>query len=108
MPQEFPHSTRFSGSVCPHSSKAARGEDLEVEHPVCGGYAAAFHFYPTLPGMLSPTLIGHQVVQMCQPREECLLAAAWMMEAFHREEFPLDGVVGLVQQGARHWHLGIF
>ena len=52
---------------------------MEVEHPVCGGYAAAFHFYPTLPGMLSPTLIGHQIVQMCQPREECLLAAAWMM-----------------------------
>jgi hypothetical protein len=74
--REFPHSTRFSGSVCPRSSKASRGEDLEVEEPVCGRYSPAFHFYPTLPGMLSPTLIGHQVIQMCQPRKEYLLAAA--------------------------------
>jgi hypothetical protein len=28
------------------SSRAARGEDLQVEHPVCGGYSSAFHFYP--------------------------------------------------------------
>jgi hypothetical protein len=28
------------------SSKAARGEDLQVEHPVWCGYAPAFHFYP--------------------------------------------------------------
>ena len=34
------------------------------------------HAIATLPGMLSPTLRGHQVVQMCQPREEGLLAAA--------------------------------
>src|SRR5215467_11532867 len=40
------------------SSKAARGEDLQVEHPVCCGYAPAFHFHPTLPGMLGATLIG--------------------------------------------------
>src|SRR5262249_43096920 len=34
----FPHSTEFSGGMCPHSSKAARGENLQVEHPICGGY----------------------------------------------------------------------
>ena len=67
---------------------------MEVEEPVRGGYSPASHFHAALPGMLSPTLIGHQVVQMCQPREKCLLAAAWMMESFHREQFPLDGVVG--------------
>src|SRR2546427_55631 len=38
------------------SSKAARGEDLQVEHPVWCGYAPAFHFHATLAGMLSPTL----------------------------------------------------
>ena len=59
---KIPHSTRFSGSVCPHSSKAARGEDLEVEHPVCGGYAPSFHFHTTLTSMLGPTLIRYEVV----------------------------------------------
>src|SRR5262249_11374045 len=38
--------------------------------------------------MLSPTLIGHQVVQMCQPREKCLLAAAWMMVTVDRRSAP--------------------
>src|SRR5262249_21327963 len=104
---ESPHSTRFSGSVCPHSSKASRGENLEVEHPVCGGYAAAFHFYPTLPGMLSPTLIGHQVVQVGEPRQKRLLAPVGMMKGFHHEQLPVDGVVGLIQQRAGHGHLRV-
>ena len=30
-----------------------------------------------------------------------------MMEAFHHEQLPIDGVVGLIQQGARHGHLGV-
>jgi hypothetical protein len=34
-----------------HSSKAARGEDVQVEHPVWCGYTPAFHFHPTLIGM---------------------------------------------------------
>jgi hypothetical protein len=46
--------------------------------------------------MLSTALIWHQVVQMCQPREKRLLAPLKMMEAFHREQLPLDGVVGLI------------
>ncbi len=29
-------------------------------------------------------------------------------ETLHREEFSLDGVVGLIQQDAGHRHLGIF
>src|SRR5262249_35163918 len=93
--------------MCPHSSKASRGEDLEVEEPVCGRYSPAFHFDPTLPGMLSPTLIGHQVVQMCKPREECLLAAFGMMEAFHGEKLAVDGVVRLIQHGAHGRHLRV-
>ena len=40
------------------SSKAARGEDLQVEHPVWCGDASTFDFHATLAGMLSPTLIG--------------------------------------------------
>ena len=31
-----------------------------------------------------------------------------MMEPFHREQFPLDGVMGLIQQGAGHRHLRVF
>ena len=57
-----------------YSSKAARGEDLQVEHPVWCGYAPAFHFYPTLPGMLGATLIRDQVVQMGQPAQKRLVA----------------------------------
>src|SRR2546425_880434 len=90
-----------------HSSKAARGEDLQVEHPVWCGYAPAFHFYPTLPGMLGAALIWDEVVQVGEPREKRLLAPTWMMEPLHREEFPLDGVMGLIEQGAGHGHLGI-
>src|SRR5205823_4861981 len=44
------------------SSKAARGEDLQVEHPVWCGYAPVFDFYATLASMLSPTLIGDQIL----------------------------------------------
>ena len=46
--------------------------------------------------MLGPTLIRHQVVEVCQPCEKRLLTATWVMEPFHREEFPLDGVMGLI------------
>ena len=45
-----------------------------------------------------PALIGHQIVEMGQPREERLLASFGMMEPFHREQLPLDGVVGLIQR----------
>jgi hypothetical protein len=31
---EITHSTELCGKVCHHSSKASRGEDLQVEHPV--------------------------------------------------------------------------
>ena len=35
--QKWPHSIGFSGSVCPRSSKASGGEDLQIEEPVCCG-----------------------------------------------------------------------
>ena len=70
-------------------------------------YASAFHFHPTLAGMLSSTLIRNQVVEVRQPSQKCLLTAAWMVKRFHHEEFPLDGVVGLIQQGAGHGHLRV-
>jgi hypothetical protein len=46
--------------------------------------------------MLGPTLVGDEVVQVCEPREKYLLAPFGMMEAFHREQFPLDSVMGLI------------
>jgi Family of unknown function (DUF6444) len=51
-------------AVCHCSSKAPRREDLEIEEPVRGGDSAAFHFHPTLTGMLGATLIRHQIVQV--------------------------------------------
>jgi transposase len=32
-----PHSTELRGGACPHSSKASRGEDWQIEEPVRGG-----------------------------------------------------------------------
>jgi hypothetical protein len=46
--------------------------------------------------MPSAPLIGHQIIEVRQAYEKRLLAAIWVMEAFHGEQFPLDGVVGLV------------
>ena len=46
--------------------------------------------------MLSPALIGDQVVQVGQPCEKRLLVATGVMEPLHREELPRDGMMGLV------------
>jgi hypothetical protein len=46
--------------------------------------------------MLGATLIGHQVIQVREPREKRLLVSTGMMKPLHREEFSLNGVVGLV------------
>src|SRR5436309_15861360 len=56
------HSTALRGRAWRRSSKASGGEDLQVEHPVCGGYAPSFHFHTTLTSMLGPTLIRYEVV----------------------------------------------
>ena len=37
---------------------------------------------------------------MCEPRENRLLAPSWMLEPLHGPSRPLDGVVGVLQQGA--------
>jgi hypothetical protein len=57
----------------------------QIEEPIMCRYSPAFHFYATLTRMLGPTLIGHQVVEVCQPYEKRLLAATGMMEPLHRE-----------------------
>ena len=46
--------------------------------------------------MVGATLIRDQVVQMGQPAQKRLLAPFGVMEAFHREKFPLDGVMSLI------------
>jgi hypothetical protein len=46
--------------------------------------------------MLGTTLIRDEVVQVGEPREKRPLAPAWVVKAFHREQLPLDGVVGLI------------
>jgi hypothetical protein len=80
---------------------------LEIEEPVACRYSPPFHFHPTLPGMLGPTLIRYQVVWVCQPREKRLLTSLWVMKPFHGEQFPLDGIMRLIQERAGHWHLGV-
>ena len=70
---------------------------MQIEHPVSCGYSPAFHFHATLARMLGPTLIWDEVVQVCQPCEKRFLTAPWVMEPFHGKEFPLDGVVGLIE-----------
>jgi hypothetical protein len=77
---------------------------LDIEEPVRGGYSSAFHCHPALTGTLRPTLIGDQVIQVREPREKRLLASTWVVKPFHREQFPLDGIMGLIQQGAGHRH----
>ena len=62
------------------SSKATRGENLQVEHPICGGDAPAFHFYPTVARVLGSTLIRDQVVQVGEPRQKRPLAPSGMMK----------------------------
>jgi hypothetical protein len=52
-------------------------------------------------------LIGDQVVQVGEPRQKRLLTAAWMVKRFHHEQLPVDGIMGLIQQGTRHGHLRI-
>jgi hypothetical protein len=87
--------------------KAAGGEDLQVEHPIGCGDSPAFHFHSTLAGMYRSTLIRHQVIQMCEPREKRLLASLGMMEPLHSKQLSLDGVMGLIQQGTGRGHLRV-
>lgn len=81
---------------------------MQVAEPVCCGYSAAFHCDATLASMLCPTLRGDHVVEVGEPRQKRLLAPVGMTEAFHGEQFPLNGVVSLLSQGAGRWHLRVF
>ena len=81
---------------------------MEIQEPISRRDFATLHFDPTLPGMLGSTLIGDQVVQVGESSQKRLLTAAWMMQRFHHEQFALEGVVGLIQQGAGHRHLRVY
>ena len=106
--RKSPHSTRFSGGGYQCSSKAARSEDLQVEHPIRCGYSPTFDFHPTLPRMHGSPLIRYQVVQVCQPRQKRLLAAAWMVKRFHHKQFAVNGIMRLIKQSAGDRHLRVF
>jgi hypothetical protein len=81
---------------------------LAIEHAVSCRYTPAFHFHPASTGALRPTLIRDQVVQVREPHQKRLLTAAWMMKRFHHQEFPADGMMGLIQQDAGDRHLRVF
>ena len=36
-----------------------------------------------------------------------MLASSWMMKSFHHEELAVNSVMGLIEQGRRHRHLGV-
>ena len=55
---------------------SSRGKDLQIEQPGPCRYSPAFDFHATLAGVLSPTLVGYQVVQVRKPHQKRLLAAA--------------------------------
>ena len=80
---------------------------MQIEEPITCGYNPALYFHATLPRMLGPTLIWHQVIQMGQSSQKRLLTLVRMMEAFHHAQLPLDGVMRLIEQGTGHWHLGV-
>jgi hypothetical protein len=80
---------------------------MGIEEPILGQYASAFHFHATLAGVLGPALVRDQVGEVYQPSQERLVAPVWMMEAFHRKQLPLNGVMGLIQEGARGGHLRV-
>ena len=61
-------------------------------------------FHAPLAGVLGPTLRGDQVIQVREPRAQALLAATWVMEAWHGAQCPPDGVKRLVQQRPRRRH----
>src|SRR5260370_33558770 len=105
--QEIAHSTQFSGKEYLRSSKASRREDLQVEEPVSCWDCSSFDFHPTLAGMLSAPLVGHEVVQMGEPSQKRLLASFGMMEALHHEQLPVDGVMRLIQERAGHGQLRV-
>jgi hypothetical protein len=92
---------------CRRTLIASGSEDLQVEHPVCGGQSPAFHFHPTLARVQGPALVRDQVVQVCQAGEKRLLIAVWMVKRFHHEQLPVHGVVGLVSQRTGRRHLGV-
>jgi hypothetical protein len=71
---------------------------------------SAFDFHTTLAGMLSTPSLGHELVQLGSPSQKRLLATFGILEAFHHEPLPVDGVMGLSQLGwnltfptRRHW-----
>ena len=43
---------------------------------------------------------------MRELRQQHRLTAAWRVKRFHREQFPLDGIMRLLQERAGHRHLG--
>jgi len=85
---EKSHSTELRGGTCHRSAKASGGEDLQVEEPVACWDCASFHFHATLAGMLGPTLIRDEVVQVGEPGEKRLLASTRVMVTVDRRITP--------------------
>jgi hypothetical protein len=69
---------------------------VEIEEPVACRYSSACHFHAASPGMLGPTLLWSQVIEVRAPGEQRLLTAVGMVNRFPQEPLPLNGVVGLV------------
>ena len=57
--------------------------------------------------MQGATLIRNQVVQVREPREKGPVTPTGVMETLHHKQFPIDGIVGLVQYRAHRRHLRV-
>ena len=57
--------------------------------------------------MESATLKWYQIVQVSQPHEKSPLTPTGVMETFHHKQFPIEGIVGLVQYCAHRRHLRV-
>ena len=77
------------GSIT-RSSKASRGEDLQVEHPVRCRDATALDFHPTRARVQGPALVWDQVVEVRQAGEQRSLTPSGMVETSHSTEFSGD------------------
>jgi hypothetical protein len=97
--------SHFVVTCCRRPLPPSRREDLQIAPPVSGRDFASCAFHPPLPSRQGMTLGEHQGVQMRQPSQKRLGAPFRIMKALQYAQVPVDGLLGLLQQGAHHRHM---
>ena len=78
------------------SLKPATGQDLEIEKPIACRHLPTLDFHSTFAAVNRPPLIRNQVRQNRKTIEENSLATGFVMKALHHEQFPVDGIMKLI------------